>query len=84
MGDVGSGFLGFVLAILAFASENAGAVPALVWLLLLAVFFADATATLVRRVVRRERWYAAHRDHAYHERPALGGRMPRSHPPSCC
>ena len=65
MGDVGSGFLGFVLATLALASENAGAVPALVWLLLLAVFFVDATVTLLRRVVRRERWYAAHRDHAY-------------------
>ena len=25
----------------------------------------DATVTLLRRVVRRERWYAAHRDHAY-------------------
>jgi Fuc2NAc and GlcNAc transferase len=54
-----------VLATLALASENAGAVPALVWLLLLAVFFVDATVTLLRRVVRRERWYAAHRDHAY-------------------
>jgi Fuc2NAc and GlcNAc transferase len=65
MGDVGSGFLGFILAALALASENAAAVPALVWLLLLGVFFVDATITLVRRMVRRERWYAAHRGHAY-------------------
>jgi glycosyltransferase WbpL len=65
MGDVGSGFLGFVLATLALASEKAGAMPALVWLLLLAVFFVDATVTLIRRMVRRERWYTAHRTHAY-------------------
>ena len=72
MGDVGSGFLGFVLAALALASENAGALPALVWLLLLGVFFADATITLIRRVVRRERWYAAHRGHAYQRATQAG------------
>jgi Fuc2NAc and GlcNAc transferase len=65
MGDVGSGFLGFVFAGLAVASENTGRLPALVWVVLLGAFFADATITLVRRVVRRERWYAAHRSHAY-------------------
>jgi len=65
MGDVGSGFLGFTFATLALASENAGTMPSLVWLLLMAVFFADATITLFRRILRREPWYAAHRSHAY-------------------
>lgn len=65
MGDVGSGFLGFIFAGLALASENAGDLPALVWLILLGVFFADATITLVRRMLRGERWYQAHRTHAY-------------------
>lgn len=65
MGDVGSGFLGFLFAALALASENARELPALVWLILLGAFFADATITLVRRMVRGERWYAAHRTHAY-------------------
>jgi Fuc2NAc and GlcNAc transferase len=65
MGDVGSGFLGFVLAVLAISSERAGALPALVWLLLYAVFAFDATVTLIRRGWRGERWYAAHRSHAY-------------------
>jgi glycosyltransferase WbpL len=65
MGDVGSGFLGFVFGILALASEKAGALPALIWILLLGVFFADATVTLMRRMFRKERWYAAHRSHAY-------------------
>jgi Fuc2NAc and GlcNAc transferase len=72
MGDVGSGFLGFVFAALALASENSGAMPTLVWLLLLAVFFADATVTLFRRILRREPWYAPHRGHAY-QRAVQGG-----------
>jgi glycosyltransferase WbpL len=65
MGDVGSCFLGFVFAVLALASENARQLPALAWLILMGVFFADATVTLVRRMLRGERWYAAHRTHAY-------------------
>ena len=65
MGDVGSGFLGFMFAGLAVASENVQALPALVWLLLLSVFFADSTITLVRRMLRGDRWYAPHRTHAY-------------------
>jgi Fuc2NAc and GlcNAc transferase len=65
MGDVSSGLLGFVFGALALASERAGGPPALLWLLLLGVFIADATVTLVRRMRRGERWYAAHRLHAY-------------------
>jgi Fuc2NAc and GlcNAc transferase len=65
MGDVGSGLLGFAFAVLAVASENAGGVPLLGWVLLLGAFFWDATATLLRRVAHGERWYDAHRSHAY-------------------
>lgn len=65
MGDVGSGFLGFMFAVLAVASENSGALPLLVWMLLLGVFVVDATATLLRRIWRGERWTEAHRTHAY-------------------
>lgn len=65
MGDTGSGFLGYVIAVLAIASERAGALPAMVWLVLYAVFATDATLTLVRRAWRGERWYAPHRSHAY-------------------
>ena len=65
MGDVGSGLLGYAFGVLALASERAGAVPLLVWMLLLAVFIVDATATLIRRVLSGERWYEAHRSHAY-------------------
>lgn len=65
MGDVGSGLLGYLFAVLALASENAGALPLLGWVLLLGVFVLDATLTLVRRVARGERWYDAHASHAY-------------------
>ena len=65
MGDVGSGFLGFTFGVLAVASENSGTLPLLVWVLLLGVFVVDATATLLRRIWRRERWTEAHRTHAY-------------------
>jgi Fuc2NAc and GlcNAc transferase len=66
MGDVGSGFLGYVLAVLGIAAENAGGVPGVALAaLLLAVFVVDATLTLLRRVARGERWAEAHRSHAY-------------------
>ncbi|MFZ5875395.1 MAG: MraY family glycosyltransferase [Nitrospirota bacterium] len=65
MGDVGSGLIGHAFGVLALASERAGAVPVMVWMILLAVFIVDATATLIRRVMNGERWYEAHRSHAY-------------------
>jgi len=65
MGDVGSGLIGFCFAVLAVASEHAGAVPVLAWVILLGVFIGDASFTLVRRVAGGERWYTAHRTHAY-------------------
>jgi Fuc2NAc and GlcNAc transferase len=65
MGDVGSSFLGFVFGVAAIASERSGAVPLLVWVILLGVFIFDATVTLLRRMLRGERWYVAHRSHAY-------------------
>jgi Fuc2NAc and GlcNAc transferase len=65
MGDGGAGLLGFLFGTLAVASENAQAVSAITWVLLLGVFVFDATVTLARRVLRGERWYRAHRSHAY-------------------
>ncbi len=73
MGDVGSGMLGYLFAVLAIASENAGAVPLLIWVLLLGAFVFDATVTLCRRVAHGERWYHAHHSHAY-QRMVQAGR----------
>jgi Fuc2NAc and GlcNAc transferase len=65
MGDVGSGFLGFWLAMLAVGMHVAGIVPIWTSLILGAAFVADASVTLLRRMLRGERWYEAHRSHAY-------------------
>ncbi len=65
MGDAGSGYVGYVMAVLAVQAGRESAAGMLVWLILGAVFFVDATVTLTRRVARRERVYQAHRSHAY-------------------
>ncbi|MEX5545341.1 glycosyltransferase family 4 protein [Pseudomonas pergaminensis] len=65
MGDAGSGFLGVTLGI--FSLQAAWTSPSLVWiwLILMGVFVVDATFTLVRRLVRGDKVYEAHRSHAY-------------------
>jgi Fuc2NAc and GlcNAc transferase len=65
MGDVGSGFIGFSLAALGLATSRPGIVPIEVWVILAGVFLVDATVTLIRRVARGDRWFEAHRIHAY-------------------
>jgi Fuc2NAc and GlcNAc transferase len=65
MGDVGSGFLGFTLALVGLAASRTSVVPIEVWAILAGVFLVDSTITLARRVVRGDRWFEAHRVHAY-------------------
>ncbi len=65
MGDVGSGFVGFTLVVLALAANQRGTVPFEVWGILGGFFLVDATITLLRRIVRGDRWFEAHRMHAY-------------------
>ncbi len=64
MGDVGSGFLGFVMGMLVVGGEGE-AVGRWSWLILLAVFVTDASLTLGRRILRGDRWWQAHSSHAY-------------------
>jgi Fuc2NAc and GlcNAc transferase len=65
MGDIGSGYLGYAIAILALADALGNGVALWIWLILGGVFFVDATVTLVRRLARGERAHQAHRTHAY-------------------
>jgi Fuc2NAc and GlcNAc transferase len=65
MGDAGSGFLGFWLACMALALDSIGLLSIWTSTILGSLFIADATVTLLRRAVRGERWYEAHRSHAY-------------------
>ncbi|WP_258868905.1 glycosyl transferase [Alkalilimnicola ehrlichii] len=65
MGDAGSGFLGFVLAVFALWTGGEGGIGVWAWGILLGVFLVDATWTLIRRVSLGQRFYEAHRIHAY-------------------
>jgi Fuc2NAc and GlcNAc transferase len=65
MGDVGSGYMGYGIAVMAMLAARESAVALLVWVILGGLFFIDATVTLVRRVLRRESFHEAHRSHAY-------------------
>jgi len=65
MGDAGSGFLGFMLGALALITSATGFISLWAWLILLAVFIADSTLTLVRRAKKGEKVHQAHRSHAY-------------------
>lgn len=65
MGDVGSGYLGYVLAVLALSSGETNGAAFFVWLILGGVFFVDATVAVVRRWARGEAVHQAHRTHAY-------------------
>ncbi|MDH4318270.1 MAG: glycosyltransferase family 4 protein [Desulfobulbaceae bacterium] len=65
MGDAGSGFLGLMMGV--FSIHAAAAAPEIFWcwVILLGVFVVDATLTLFRRIWRGEKFYEAHRSHAY-------------------
>jgi Fuc2NAc and GlcNAc transferase len=65
MGDTGSCFLGFVFGVMAIATAAREALPIWCWVILLGVFLVDATATLLRRMLRGARWYEAHCSHGY-------------------
>lgn len=65
MGDVGSTFLAFMLFFFALITISLGWLNYAVWVILSALFVSDATVTLVRRILTKQKWFAAHRSHAY-------------------
>ncbi len=65
MGDVGSGYLGVVIGGLSLIAANQDPDLLWVWIILLAVFVSDATVTLIRRLLRKQKPHVAHRSHAY-------------------
>ena len=65
MGDVASSFLGFILGLFAIETAVQGTMSVWVWLILLGSFFIDATVTILKRMINKERFYQAHRLHAY-------------------
>ncbi|MDQ8031950.1 MAG: glycosyltransferase family 4 protein [Bordetella sp.] len=74
MGDAGSGFLGIVLGALVLQAGWLDPVAFWAWIILLGVFITDASWTLARRLLRREKVYEAHRSHAYQYASRQAGR----------
>jgi UDP-N-acetylmuramyl pentapeptide phosphotransferase/UDP-N-acetylglucosamine-1-phosphate transferase len=65
MGDVGSGVLGFVIAVTVLWQIGVPSPASLSGVVLCSAFVTDATCTLLSRFVRGRRWYSAHREHLY-------------------
>jgi Fuc2NAc and GlcNAc transferase len=65
MGDVGSGYLGFIISVFVIYTHITDMVNIWVWFILLGVFLVDSSSTLVTRMITGQKWYAAHRSHAY-------------------
>lgn len=78
MGDVGSLFIGYVLAAFATVMSNSGErpVPFIAVLLILGTFLYDTIFTLIRRARRGERVWEAHRSHLY-QRLVIAGQSHR-------
>jgi len=75
MGDVGSTFLGFSFAgltLLGNLGVGGGRLPIEFGVVVLAPFLFDSIVTLGRRMLKGERWYAAHRSH-YYQRLVIRG-----------
>jgi UDP-N-acetylmuramyl pentapeptide phosphotransferase/UDP-N-acetylglucosamine-1-phosphate transferase len=72
MGDVGSVSLGFLAGALSVMGIYDGLFDLWVPLLIFSPFVADATVTLIRRLLRGERVWQAHREHFY-QRLVLAG-----------
>ena len=65
MGDVGSTLLGYTIAIITIHYANQEPSNFWVWITLYALFWFDATLTLVRRKLNDEMLSQAHKKHAY-------------------
>jgi Fuc2NAc and GlcNAc transferase len=65
MGDVGSGYLGIAIGGLSLMAAKQQHEILWLWIILLGVFVSDATVTLIRRLLRKQKPHVAHRSHAY-------------------
>ncbi|HZW52025.1 MAG TPA: glycosyl transferase family 4, partial [Rudaea sp.] len=65
MGDVGSGSVGFLIAIAAIWQNSSPYTAALSGLVAASAFVTDASCTLLSRMLCGRRWYRAHREHLY-------------------
>jgi UDP-N-acetylmuramyl pentapeptide phosphotransferase/UDP-N-acetylglucosamine-1-phosphate transferase len=72
MGDAGSSTLGFLAAAALLWGNHAQLLPLWLGILIFSPFIVDATVTLLRRALRREKIWEAHRTHYYQRAVQLG------------
>ena len=65
LGDAGSAFIGIILGAFSIHAYQLSTPLFLAWLILLGVYIVDASFTLTRRILKGEKFYQAHRTHAY-------------------
>jgi Fuc2NAc and GlcNAc transferase len=65
MGDAGSSFLGFFLGSLGIYAAANNWISFWTLIIIWSMFIVDATVTLLIRIYNRDKWYQAHRSHAY-------------------
>ncbi|BAK70361.1 MraY family glycosyltransferase [Aliarcobacter butzleri] len=65
MGDVGSTLLGYNVAIFIIYYANQEPTNFWIWIILFGVYWFDATLTLIRRKLNKEKLSLAHKKHAY-------------------
>ena len=72
MGDLGSSLLGFLAAAFALWAERDGLFPLWVSVLIFSPLIVDATITLLRRILKGEKFWQAHKTHYYQRLVQLG------------
>lgn len=72
MGDVASTFLGYTFAVLPLLSADEGGDALMLGTLIMWTFIMDAGVTFIRRAIKRENVFAAHRTHLYQRLVASG------------
>ncbi|HHU0040707.1 TPA: MraY family glycosyltransferase, partial [Legionella pneumophila] len=72
MGDVGSASLGLITFFIAIIAQKNYQIPILYWFILNSLFLFDSTVTLIRRIIKHEKWFSPHKKHAYQRLKQLG------------
>lgn len=72
MGDVGSTLLGYNIAIFTIYYANQEPTNFWIWIILFSVYWFDATLTLIRRKLNKEKLSLAHKKHAYQRLTQVG------------
>ncbi len=75
IGDSGSIFLGYLIAVLTLTTIYMEEITVWNWIIILTYFLADTTITTIMRIILVKKWYGVHRSHAYQNL----ARIKRSH-----